>query len=218
MGTESRLRLAMYSCRFPIRGRRTRSSTIWSSCWWFRSCAVLSGPTLCRNRGLGEREAGVVAAVSETRAGHSLPRHLWPVVRGDRSGRISGRPSSLGRSGVARLGERRRGGHRRQDQSSVGKGGRHPPSPGQRLCGPSGCGAGQRATAEKSNEKTAIPALLATLALEGSIVTIDAMGTQPNIAQAIRDRGADYVLAVKDNQPTLADSIGTSSSQFEACT
>jgi predicted transposase YbfD/YdcC len=66
---------------------------------------------------------------------------------------------------------------------------------------------GQRATAEKSNEKTAIPELLATLALEGCIVTIDAMGTQPNIAQAIRDRGANYILSVKDNQPTLADSM-----------
>ena len=66
---------------------------------------------------------------------------------------------------------------------------------------------GQRATAEKSNEKTAIPELLATLALDGCIVTIDAMGTQANIAQAIRDRGADYILAVKDNQPTLAASM-----------
>lgn len=66
---------------------------------------------------------------------------------------------------------------------------------------------GQRATAEKSNEKTAIPELLATLALEGCIVTIDAMGTQPSIAQAIRDRGAEYILSVKDNQPTLADSV-----------
>jgi len=66
---------------------------------------------------------------------------------------------------------------------------------------------GQRATAEKSNEKTAIPELLATLALEGCIVTIDAMGTQPTIAQAIRDRGAEYILSVKDNQPTLADSV-----------
>ena len=45
---------------------------------------------------------------------------------------------------------------------------------------------GQRATARKSNEKTAIPELLSTLALEGCIVTIDAMGTQANIAQAIR--------------------------------
>ena len=66
---------------------------------------------------------------------------------------------------------------------------------------------GQRATAKKSNEKTAIPELLATLALEGCIVTIDAMGTQPNIAQAIRARGADYVLSVKDNQPKLAESM-----------
>ncbi|WP_411571521.1 ISAs1 family transposase, partial [Pectobacterium cacticida] len=52
-----------------------------------------------------------------------------------------------------------------------------------------------------------IPELLQVLSLHGCIVTIDAMGTQANIAQAIRDRGADYVLAVKDNQPTLADSI-----------
>ncbi|MBO3702479.1 MAG: ISAs1 family transposase [Candidatus Accumulibacter sp.] len=75
---------------------------------------------------------------------------------------------------------------------------------------------GQRATAEKSNEKTAIPELLATLALEGCIVTIDAMGTQPNIAQAIRNRGADYILAAKGNQPRLAESIDDFFSAFEA--
>ncbi len=75
---------------------------------------------------------------------------------------------------------------------------------------------GQRATAEKSNEKTAIPELLATLALEGCIVTIDAMGTQPNIAQAIRNRGADYILAGKGNQPRLAESIDDFFSAFEA--
>ncbi|EDW9103828.1 ISAs1 family transposase [Salmonella enterica] len=66
---------------------------------------------------------------------------------------------------------------------------------------------GQCATAEKSNEKKAIPELLAVLALEGCIVTIDAIGTQPNIAHSIRSRGADYVLAVKNNQPLLAESI-----------
>ena len=66
---------------------------------------------------------------------------------------------------------------------------------------------GQRATAEKSNEKTAIPELLATLMLDGCIVTIDAMGTQPTIAEAIRARGADYILSVKDNQPKLAESM-----------
>ena len=66
---------------------------------------------------------------------------------------------------------------------------------------------GQEACAEKSNELTAIPVLLETLMLKGVIVTIDAMGTHSNIAQAIRDKEADYVLAVKDNQPKLADSI-----------
>lgn len=66
---------------------------------------------------------------------------------------------------------------------------------------------GQAAVADKSNEKTAIAQLLETLALKGCIVTLDAMGTDPNIAQAIRARGADYVLAVKDNQKRLAESI-----------
>lgn len=75
---------------------------------------------------------------------------------------------------------------------------------------------GQQATAEKSNEKTAIPELLATLALEGCIVTIDAMGTQPSIAQAIRERGADYILSLKGNQPSLADSVQDFFAAFEA--
>ena len=75
---------------------------------------------------------------------------------------------------------------------------------------------GQQATAEKSNEKTAIPELLSALALNGCIVTIDAMGTQANIAQAVCDRGADYVLAVKDNQPKLAESIQDFMAAFEA--
>ncbi|MFY9329494.1 MAG: ISAs1 family transposase [Georgfuchsia sp.] len=66
---------------------------------------------------------------------------------------------------------------------------------------------GQEACAEKSNELTAIPVLLEALLLKGTIVTIDAMGTHGNIAQAIRDKEADYVLAVKDNQPKLAESI-----------
>lgn len=66
---------------------------------------------------------------------------------------------------------------------------------------------GQRATAGKSNDKTVIPDLLLTLVLEGCIVTIDAMGTQASIAATIRSRKADYILAVKDNQPKLAESI-----------
>jgi predicted transposase YbfD/YdcC len=68
---------------------------------------------------------------------------------------------------------------------------------------------GQEACAEKSNELTAIPVLLEALMLKGAIVTIDAMGTHSNIAQAIVNKEADYVLAVKDNQPKLAESITT---------
>ena len=66
---------------------------------------------------------------------------------------------------------------------------------------------GQVAVDDKSNEITAIPALLAALALEGCVVTIDAMGCQKAIAGQIRDRDADYVLALKDNQPTLHELV-----------
>ena len=66
---------------------------------------------------------------------------------------------------------------------------------------------GQVAVAEKSNEITAIPRLLELLELEGALVTIDAMGCQTEIAEKIVEKGADYVLAVKGNQPTLHDGI-----------
>lgn len=62
---------------------------------------------------------------------------------------------------------------------------------------------GQRKVDDKSNEITAIPELLRLLNLNGCIVTIDAMGCQTKIAQAIRDEKADYVLRVKDNQGHL---------------
>jgi predicted transposase YbfD/YdcC len=70
-----------------------------------------------------------------------------------------------------------------------------------------GVSLGQRAVDGKSNEITAVPELLKLLELEGAIVTYDAMGCQKEIAQAIRDQGADYVLAVKDNQPRLAEDV-----------
>lgn len=66
---------------------------------------------------------------------------------------------------------------------------------------------GQVQTEEKSNEITAIPKLLEMLELEGCIVTIDAMGCQKEIAQGILDRGADYVLAVKQNQGRLYEDL-----------
>jgi predicted transposase YbfD/YdcC len=62
---------------------------------------------------------------------------------------------------------------------------------------------GQVAVAEKSNEITAIPALLTILELAGCIVTIDAMGTQKEMAKTIVEQEADYVLALKGNQGTL---------------
>jgi hypothetical protein len=62
---------------------------------------------------------------------------------------------------------------------------------------------GQQACAAKSNEITAIPLLLERLALNGALVTIDAMGCQSKIAHTILDKGADYLLAAKENWPNL---------------
>lgn len=66
---------------------------------------------------------------------------------------------------------------------------------------------GQVKVDDKSNEITALPALLRLLALEGCVVTIDAMGCQTAIAQAIVEQGADYVLALKGNQPALEQAV-----------
>ena len=66
---------------------------------------------------------------------------------------------------------------------------------------------GQVKTEEKSNEITAIPQLLQMLELKGCIVTIDAMGCQKDIAQGILDRGAGYVLALKENQGQLYEDV-----------
>jgi len=75
---------------------------------------------------------------------------------------------------------------------------------------------GQRATREKSNEITAIPELISTLVLAGCTVTIDAIGTRTAIAELIQERGAEYVLVVKDNQPQLATSIRDFMGTFRA--
>ena len=65
----------------------------------------------------------------------------------------------------------------------------------------------QLATDEKSNEITAIPQLLEQIALEGCIVTIDAMGTQTKIAAQIIEQGGDYALALKDNHKDLCQEV-----------
>jgi predicted transposase YbfD/YdcC len=66
---------------------------------------------------------------------------------------------------------------------------------------------GQEAVAGKSNEITAIPLLLDRLELAGALVTIDAIGCQRDIAEAITAKGADYLLALKGNWPTLAEEV-----------
>jgi predicted transposase YbfD/YdcC len=72
---------------------------------------------------------------------------------------------------------------------------------------------GQVAVDSKSNEITAIPALLELLDLKGALVTIDAMGCQKAIAQKIIDQGGDYLLTVKDNQEHLLQDIERSVAQ-----
>lgn len=66
---------------------------------------------------------------------------------------------------------------------------------------------GQLKVEEKSNEITAIPKLLTMLDIAGAIVTIDAMGCQKEIAKVITDQEADYVLALKENHPTLSEDV-----------
>jgi predicted transposase YbfD/YdcC len=70
-----------------------------------------------------------------------------------------------------------------------------------------GLSLGQVACAEKSNEITAIPELLRLVDIQGTIITIDALGTQKAIAEQIIDGKADYVLALKGNQETLHQEV-----------
>jgi len=75
---------------------------------------------------------------------------------------------------------------------------------------------GQEATRAKSNEITAIPLLLQLLALEGAVVTIDAMGCQTAIAAQLREQRADYMLALKDNHPKLHAAVAAAFADAQA--
>ena len=66
---------------------------------------------------------------------------------------------------------------------------------------------GQLKTEEKSNEITAVPTLLDMLSLQGAVVTVDSMGCQKKIAKKVVEKKANYVLALKDNQPKLNASV-----------
>jgi predicted transposase YbfD/YdcC len=72
-----------------------------------------------------------------------------------------------------------------------------------------GIALGQVATEAKSNEITAIPELLKQIELKDSLITIDAMGCQKEIARDIVDGGGDFAIALKDNQPKLLEAIKT---------
>jgi predicted transposase YbfD/YdcC len=75
---------------------------------------------------------------------------------------------------------------------------------------------GQVATDDRSNEITAIPQLIDLLDIKGCVVTIDAMGCQKDIAANIVAKEADYVLALKENQPTLYEEVtGHFARQFD---
>ena len=66
---------------------------------------------------------------------------------------------------------------------------------------------GELVTEEKSNEITAVPELLDSLNIEGSIVTADALSCQKGIVEKIQEKGADYVIGLKGNQPTLLENV-----------
>jgi predicted transposase YbfD/YdcC len=82
--------------------------------------------------------------------------------------------------------------------------------------GPSGITLGQGAVAAKSKELTALPALLKLLDRHEKIVTLDALGCQKAIAETIVEGGGDYLLAVKDNQPTLPAEVQAAFAQAPA--
>jgi predicted transposase YbfD/YdcC len=77
---------------------------------------------------------------------------------------------------------------------------------------------GEKRVDDKSNEITAIPALLDDLNIKGNIITTDAMGTQTEIVKKIRKKHADYLLAVKGNQGTLHEDIKLYFEDAEHCT
>lgn len=71
----------------------------------------------------------------------------------------------------------------------------------------SGISLGQQACAQKSNEQTALPLLLEQLELKDAVVTIDAMAGHPEVAQALHEAQAHYILALKKNEPTTFETI-----------
>ena len=110
----------------------------------------------------------------------------------------------LGGGGLSR--STRPGGHRRQERAPKSRPRHRAPTAATKVSAfatKSRLVLGQEAVEDKSNEIGAIPALLERLDLKGALVSVDAMGCNPATAEAIAAAGADYLLAVKANQPIL---------------
>ncbi len=75
---------------------------------------------------------------------------------------------------------------------------------------------GQMKAEDKTNEITTIPELLKLLKLKGAVVTVDALNCQKSVAEAIKAQGADYVLTVKSNQPTLHSRVKRRFEHYES--
>ena len=177
-------------------------------------CAVhLRRRQLGRGRAVRPRQAGLAAHLPGPAQRHPLARHLRPGLRRPRPGRRSSSASSAGsRRGRAHHGRLARPGrrHRRQDAAPLattatnGQGRSTWSAPGPPRT--AWCWARSPSTTSRTRSPPSRPCSR-LLALEGCIVTIDAMGCQTAIAQTILDQGADYVLALKDNQPALEQAV-----------
>src|SRR5208337_4088331 len=153
----------------------------------------------------GDRDRGVglaawVSAIRQRRPdgtdssqGVSLAGHAGVAARLCGLGGLDARPSARG--------DRRGWQDAARFEDVAGREGRA--ASGSAYATEAGLVLAQRAVDGKSNEITAIPELLDMLNLKGAIVTIDAMGTQKEIARRVVDKGADYVLALKGNQTSL---------------
>ena len=83
-------------------------------------------------------------------------------------------------------------------------------------CDEIGVCVGQYQTPDKANEITALPVLLELLDVQGCVVSMDAMGCQKSVVSALTQAGADYVLALKENQPTLSAAVQAAFAQDPA--
>src|SRR4051812_15512356 len=160
-----------------------------------------------RDRAPGRRAPRLPPSLPAVRARGAEPRHAGRGDRRARSRAVQGLLRGVGRRPARGRARPRR--HRRQGLAPQPR-----PEQGPRPLAPVSAWAtrqrlvlGQGAVSGKSNEITAIPLLLERLALEGALVTIDAIGAQGAIAEVILRRGGDYLLALKANRPATLKEV-----------